>query len=689
MKKYLIVLAIFLVSLGFIGSNLMRNVQISEEMQSYENLKQLSYEMNLLLKDQENTIHHLDTVGTDKLLKFHDKINKLSIHFVEILKKHEDKKFVKIADRIDKKLVNLQELYKNLQQNPSLDIEAFEKELTKYSVSVEVEAVILEALKNIHLLNKEISSIIQILVGSSLFLLFFGVIIYIREILHTRELGMLKNELQQFVDALDATSIVSKTDTEGRITFINNEFCRVSGYTSEELIGQAHNIIRHPDMDRAVFKEMWTTIRAGKIFRGIIKNRKKNGEAYYVDSAIIPIMDIDKDIVEYLAIRYDVTEVVISRDKALLAEKSKDEFLSKMSHELRTPLNSIVGFSDILKRVIKDEKQLKYLKNITESSASLLSIINDILDLSKLNSGSFSLDYHEFEAYTNVESLLQRFEAQATAAGIIIKVDIDESLHLNLVGDWLRISQIITNFVSNALKFTPKGSEVFFKASYENNSLFLSVKDSGIGISKEAQEKIFKPFEQADSSTTRRYGGTGLGLSIVTSLVKQMRGELTLESEPNIGSEFKVRLPLEAKVHKQVLVLEHEEIGEHKALKGHVLIAEDNKTNQMLIGLLVEEFGLTSKIVGDGVEAVSAFNKEKFDLILMDENMPKLNGVHAMEKIRHLKGGGLPIIALTANAMKGDREKFLKAGMDEFVAKPIERDELYRILKSFLVRKNA
>jgi len=503
--------------------------------------------------------------------------------------------------------------------------------------------------------------------------------------LQTRELSILKNELQQFVDALDATSIVSKTDIEGRITFVNNEFCRVSGYTKEELIGRPHNIIRHRDMDVTIFKELWTTIRAGKIFRGIIKNSKKNGEAYYVDSAIIPIMDMDKNIVEYLAIRYDITEIVLARDKVLLAEKSKDEFLSKMSHELRTPLNSIVGFSDILKRVIKDEKQLKYLKNITESSASLLSIINDILDLSKLNSGSFSLDYHEFEAYSNIESFLRRFEAQATTSGITLNVEIDESLHLNLIGDWLRISQIIANFVSNALKFTPKGSEVFFKASYENKALCLSVKDSGIGISKEAQEKIFEPFEQADGSTTRKYGGTGLGLSIVASLVKQMRGELTLDSEPNIGSEFKVKLPLEAKVSKQVPTMQRTKLDEHKKLKGYILVAEDNKTNQMLISLLVEEFGLTSKIVSDGVEAVAAFSKEKFDLILMDENMPKLNGVHAMEKIRQLEGGYLPIVALTANAMKGDREKFLKAGMNEFVPKPIERDELYRVLKYFLV----
>ena len=685
MKKNLIVLGIFLGSLIFIGSNLIRYADINKKMDNFEDIKQLSYEINLILQEQRNILHHAKLSGKNYFFEFNKRVDSTVFNFIWTLEETEDKKFIKLASHIKNKITLLDDYYETLATRAKIDYTEVEKKLELYDMTQDIDGVMLHSLKNIYKLNAQTSSIISLLVGSALFLLIFGVIIYVREILHTKELVNLKQELQQFVDVLNETTIVSKSDLSGKITFVNDEFCAVSGYEKSELIGSPHSMIRHPDMDSQVFKEMWEKIQAGKIFRGIIKNRKKNGEPYYVDSAVVPIIDIDGDISEYLAIRYDVTEIIKSRDKAVLAEKSKDEFLSKMSHELRTPLNSIVGFSDILKRIVKDEKQLKYLRNITDSSASLLGIINDILDLSKLNSGSFSLDYHEFEAYNSLHSLLQRFEAQAEHSNITIKLEIDKTLETNLIGDWLRITQIITNLMSNALKFTPKESEIVFKASYENSLFKISVKDSGIGMSTEVQEKIFKPFEQADSSTTRKYGGTGLGLSIVSSLIKQMSGKLELHSVEGSGSEFIVEIPLESKNYKKEEVVIDEQEDNREDIKGHILIAEDNKTNQMLIGILVEEYGLTYTMVGDGVEAVDTFSKEKFDLILMDEDMPKLNGVEAMDKIRTLEGGDLPIIALTANAMKGDREKFIKLGMNEFVAKPIDSDELYRVIKSFLV----
>jgi len=563
-------------------------------------------------------------------------------------------------------------------------IENINKELKQNNITAALDSIVLHTHRQLNHLHKETESIIQILSISAIFLLVFGFVVYIKEILVSLEAQKLKNELQQFFDALNESAIVSKTDTEGVITYVNQKFCDVSGYSEEELIGEAHNIIRHPDMSREIFKNLWETIQDKKVFKATIKNRKKDNDFYFVDTSIMPILDLDGTIKEYLAVRYDVTELVQARDMAIIGEKAKSEFLSNMSHELRTPLNAIVGFSSILSRSVKDEKHLKYLANIQESSANLIGLINDILDLSKLQSGKFSLEYHAFNLKERTHILLQRFTALIENSELDFHVSIEENTNVTLNGDWLRISQIISNLLSNAIKFTAKAKKIEFKLAYRDSKLLMNVIDEGIGLSQEAQEKIFRPFEQADSSTTRTYGGTGLGLSIVLNLVEQMHGEISLESVEGEGSDFRVSLPLQELQKPSLLNELADETEDREALHGHVLIAEDNKTNQMLIKVFMEEFGLSYKIANDGVEAVDIFGREKFDVVLMDENMPNLNGCDAMRKIHSLYGYEVPIVALTANAMAGDRERFLKEGMNDYVSKPIDDDALYRVIKKCL-----
>jgi PAS domain S-box-containing protein len=633
----------------------MKTFEINERIQKLENIKQLSYELHILLDKESKD-------GAENLLK----------SYVTEIKLLENKKLTKLVDSIKNDNSNLEDI---------------------------IGRVILYTLKYIRKSNEEISSVIKILLIGNIFLLFFGLIVYSREIMHKMEVEKTKNELQQFVNALNSTAIVSKADLKGVITFVNKSFCDVSGYSAEELLGKQHNIIRHPDVEKKVFEDMWKTIKKGKMFKAIIKNRAKSGKAYYVDSVVIPLFDIDGKIEEYMAIRYNVTALVEARDKALVAERSKDEFLSTMSHELRTPLNSIIGFSDILKRSIKDKKYLTYLGNISDSSQSLLSIINDILDLSKLNSGKFELDYHKFNIYNSFKTFLPRFDAQLENSNVKLNKHIDvKNTDIEIIGDWLRISQIVSNFISNAIKFSPKGGDVDITVSYENNNLYISVKDSGIGMSKEAQAKIFKPFEQADTSTTRNYGGTGLGLSIVLNLVQQMDGKIELESQEGKGSEFRVYIPLdkvESNIDKnetEVMINNENDMqdDEYVPLNANILVAEDNKTNQMLIEILLDEYGVEFTIVDDGQEAIKAFKNGDYNLILMDENMPNLNGIEAMKQIRELDGGkDIPIIALTANAMQGDRDKFIDAGMDDFVSKPIDSDLLYETIKNILERKNG
>lgn len=556
------------------------------------------------------------------------------------------------------------------------------KELLEKDISVNIEKVILHTLKKLHKLEEERVIIIRILFFSTILLIFIASIVYVREVLVSIKAKKLKNELQQFVDALNESAIVSKADLEGNIIYANDKFCKISEYTRAELIGKSHNIVRHPDMDDKVFQELWDTIKKKRVFKASIMNRSKSGKAYYVDTSIMPILDVSGDIEEYLAVRYDVTELVKSRDMAVVAEKAKGEFLSNMSHELRTPLNAINGFSSILSRQIKDTKHLEYLQNIMDSSDSLIGLINDILDLSKLQSGKFSLDYQEFNLQEKTDLLLERLSPIALKEDVTI-VKKYEGMEVYLTGDWQRISQIITNLLSNAVKFSTKGKSVEIAISYTDEILTIKVTDNGIGMSQKAQDKIFKPFIQADNSTTRKYGGTGLGLSIVSNLVEQMNATLALESKEGVGSSFEVKIPLK-KAEVNGAIVEFHKGDEKVPLSGHILIAEDNKTNQMLVGILMEEFGLTYTMAKDGVEAVEMFPKEKFDLVLMDENMPNLNGCEAMKKIHEAHGKAVPIIALTANAMSGDRERFIELGMSDYVAKPIDDDELYSVMKSFL-----
>ncbi|MEA1915942.1 MAG: ATP-binding protein [Campylobacterota bacterium] len=378
---------------------------------------------------------------------------------------------------------------------------------------------------------------------SAFIFLLIGVILHYKEVIGLKRVKELTNDLQQFVYALNESAIVSKSDLQGNITFVNERFCKTSGYSREELMGRGHNVVRDPDEPKEIYLDLWKTIENKEIFKATIKNRAKDGSTYYVDSVIIPFLDVDGNIKEYMSVRYDITDVVNAKNRAIEAQRAKDEFLSNMSHELRTPLNAILGFSQILHKKLESQNR-KYMGMILDNSRHLLELINDILDLSKIQSGKFEVNLHEFNLTQEAVTLLERIGIQAEQKGINLKYKIsDEKLYLR--ADWLRVSQIITNLVSNAIKFSKKDEDVDVEFLYENENLQITIRDYGIGMSKEVQEKIFEPFIQADSSTTRKYGGTGLGLSIVTQLIELMSGRLELVSEEGKGSEFTIYLPIE------------------------------------------------------------------------------------------------------------------------------------------------
>jgi len=353
-----------------------------------------------------------------------------------------------------------------------------------------------------------------------------------------------------------------------------------------------------------------------------------------------------------------------------------------MSHEIRTPLNSIMGFIDILRENETNKSNLKYLNIITTSSKLLLSIINDILDFTKIENNMLSIEKITFNTKKEFQSVLMLFQSQIDEKNIQLHF-IEENIPKLLEGDSLRINQVITNLLSNAIKFTAQGKNIYLTIKYKNNLLLVNVRDEGIGISAEYVENIFKPFTQEDTSTTRKYGGSGLGLAISFNLIKKMGGELSLNLTNKIGSEFYFSIPL--KEVKKSIEINKPAITSDKTFENlKVLVVEDNKSNQLFIKIILKKLNFKFEIANDGVEAIEMYKNNKYDIILMDENMPNMNGIEATKYILEYEKEHnkihTPIIALTANAIIGDRERFLEAGMDEYLAKPVNKDRLFEMI---------
>ncbi|WP_396586833.1 response regulator [Bermanella sp. R86510] len=369
---------------------------------------------------------------------------------------------------------------------------------------------------------------------------------------------------------------------------------------------------------------------------------------------------------------------------AAAANEAKSQFLAHMSHEIRTPLNGILGLTDVLAQTQLNNTQQDFLKTIRHSGESLLSIINDILDFSKIEAGKLELENIDFSLGVLCDDLEGLFMPQVQEKSLGFHIDIDKSIPPYLKGDPLRIKQVLLNLISNSLKFTHKGSVSVAINLKQEKPLILEfiVTDTGIGISLEKQEQLFKPFTQVDSSTTRKYGGTGLGLQISQKLVQIMGGDIELKSEPNKGSEFHFELHLAKGKRTQ----ENEDKSLAHAQKSasdiKILVAEDNNTNQLVITSMLKKLGYQYEICANGQEAIDNLGNDEYDLILMDCQMPVLDGFSATEKIRENPDWkNLPIIALTAGATEKEQQQCFDSGMNDFLSKPIKLSILQNALQ--------
>ena len=382
-------------------------------------------------------------------------------------------------------------------------------------------------------------------------------------------------------------------------------------------------------------------------------------------------------------------ELKQARDRAEEMSQAKGEFLANMSHEIRTPMNGVIGTLQLLSDTDLGSAQQEYVDTAHKSAQSLMTILNDILDLSKIEAGKLNIELIPLELREIVTELITLHTMTADEKAIELVADIDEKIPNILIGDPTRIRQILANLISNALKFTEKGHvlvRVRLVSSDDNNAMAsFEVEDTGVGIEEHVKDKLFNEFTQADGSTTRKYGGTGLGLAIVRQLVEMMHGEFGVDSKPGEGSTFWFRIPLEIS-SEQILKQPGEFEQEFKGtLSGHILLVEDNPINQMIAQKMLEKIGLESTLAHDGQQALNMLEQNTYDAVLMDCQMPVLDGFEATRRIREQEAlKTLPVIAMTANVMEGDREKCIAVGMNDYIGKPVVEAALKKTLARWL-----
>lgn len=534
---------------------------------------------------------------------------------------------------------------------------------------------------------------------------------------------LLESVIDNAMDAIIITKVASNASAP-EIAYVNSAFTQISGYAQAECIGRTPEFIHGKEEATVPMQLIIDVLNRGEIYRGEIQNFGKDGAPYWIDLTAVPVRNENGVVTHFAAFQRDITarkkaesihadmllqmrrinqknEVMTRQlEESLIAAKdanrAKDEFLANMSHEIRTPMNGVIGMALLLADSNLTAEQQEYVKAINGSAETLRMLLNDILDLSKIEAGVLTLESIVIDPVDTIRETARLLRPLALKKGYDLRLELMGDLPRAIISDPGRLRQILTNLLGNAIKFTEKGFVRIFAAvdhAGEATTLRLEIEDSGIGIPPDKIATIFDKFTQADASITRRYGGTGLGLAITRQLVALMGGQISVESKVGKGSKFIVRLPLKVTDESALLPDTTDTCpwSEHHlvpAAQSRILIVEDYPVNQVFARKLLEKFGFTKiDLASDGLQALMMVRENRYDMVFMDCQMPELDGYQASTKIREFeKGSGrhVPIIAMTANAMIGDREKCLKAGMDDYVSKPLRPDLLRKAVSRWI-----
>nr|WP_245250112.1 transporter substrate-binding domain-containing protein [Methanolobus bombayensis] len=512
------------------------------------------------------------------------------------------------------------------------------------------------------------------------------------------ELAESKKEYKDLVEK--SHSIILKWSRNGEILFLNEFGIRLFGYEKEEIIGK--NVVGTilPDYDNNGRNHSYFLDdlfeNPDRYQNNVSENICKDGRRLWISWSNNLMHDHERNVTGMYSVGTDITErkqfeeeLLQTKEAAEAANVAKSEFLANMSHEIRTPMNSIIGFNEILLETELNEQQKHFVEVVQKSGKHLLDLIEDILDLSKIEAGKFELEMLDFNLTDVLESFVSTMNLRAHSKGLELTLSVEDNVPSLLRGDKGRLVQILTNLTGNAIKFTSEGEvKIHVSVGFETDKsiiLLFTVSDTGIGIPEDRIEHIFEKFSQVDASNTRRFGGTGLGLSISKQLVEMMGGEIGVNSQEGKGSDFWFTIKME----KQP---ENEKIKRHAntdlPLKHNselkVLLVEDNIDNQKLAQCMLKKLGLDVDTVDNGHKAIKALETTSYDLVFMDIQMPDMDGIEVTKLIRSpgskVLNKDIPIIAVTAYALKGDRERFIEAGMDDYIPKPVSLNAVREVL---------
>lgn len=567
--------------------------------------------------------------------------------------------------------------------------------------------------------SESVLTISRILTSLSIIAILFLSVVIIRRLQQQqaliKELEQAHNNERQFRQNLEKVSAeihdlynnapcgYHSLDKDGYFQAINQTELNWIGYKREEVIGKLRFIDVLDDASAATIKRRFPQfIRNGELREIRLSMMSKKGFIIPVSLHSIAIYNEQDEYISNRSTVFDVSEQEKIEEELKDAKRQADEsahvkeqFLANMSHEIRTPINAVIGFTNLLQKTPLSQDQEQFVHLVQSASESLLTIINDILDISKIEAGMLRIEKSPFSLRGLCSSLETMFQHKVQEKNLSLSIYIQEKIPDTLTGDAVRLTQVLVNLISNAIKFTQEGGiSIVITPIQETDAtirLRFSVKDSGIGIPADKLDSIFERFEQGETNTTRKYGGTGLGLSIVRNLVYLQEGNISVKSEAGIGTEFLFELEYEilpmtdSEKNKHHLEVAESGNGLFEGVK--ILAVEDNQMNQLLMKHTFQSWNLHFELAENGQQAIDKLQKDKYDLVLLDIQMPIMDGYLAAKTIRHELKSNIPIIAMTAHAMAGEREKCLSHGMNDYISKPIQEKELLHLLKKYLARQ--